>query len=76
MIVNDHRCVAALGKGWTLTRLLLASALVLSIYDILITLKQEIDNIWYLPFSAVKALFFFVRYGNVVALLYANYSTL
>ncbi|KAI0083282.1 hypothetical protein BDY19DRAFT_910715 [Irpex rosettiformis] len=50
-----------------------ASALVVSLWDTLATLDQEVDCIWTLPFGAVKALFFFVRYGNVAALLYVNY---
>ncbi|KAI0799676.1 hypothetical protein BC629DRAFT_1611301 [Irpex lacteus] len=55
------------------TRFAAGSALVLSLWDVLIKMDREVRYIWPLKFGPMKALYLFVRYGNVASLLYANH---
>ena len=53
---------------------MLGSTLVIYIWDTLVTLDQEVDNIWSAPFGLPQFVFFLNRYGNMVCMIFANYS--
>ncbi|KAI0803145.1 hypothetical protein BC629DRAFT_1492036 [Irpex lacteus] len=55
------------------TKYLAGSAVVISIYDTLLTLNREVTYIWTLPVAPTKVIFVTTRYVTLGALIYVNY---
>ena len=53
----------------------LGSAIVVTMWDAMISLDQEVHCIWQLVTGVTKIVFWLNRYGMMGVLLYTNYST-